>query len=146
MTASPFHKLFLYYLLNPRRFVIYSPIPFKLTLLLQLYFHIRYRQLGMGRAGCRIIPRGTSSSSADRNDIPAATPIFSGSNFLTVVSAILQTVPLNCKSKMAAEKSENGCLYLGLCSSYNQDFAADFDIIKSRRSNGIKVRSILVGL
>ena len=44
---------------------------------------------------------------------------------------------------MAAEKSEKRkCLYLGVQSSYNQDFAADFDIIESRRPNGIKVRSI----
>ena len=70
--------------------------------------------------------------------------MFLGSNFLTVVSAILQTVSFNFKSKMAAEKSEKKrkCLYLGLCSSYNKDLEADFDIIKSRRPNGIKVRSI----
>ena len=44
---------------------------------------------------------------------------------------------------MAAEKSEKRkCLYLGVCCSYNHGFAADFDIIKSRRPNGIKVRSI----
>ncbi len=43
---------------------------------------------------------------------------------------------------MAAEKSEKRkCLYLGLCSSYNQDFAAHFDIIKSRRPIWIEVRS-----
>ena len=38
---------------------------------------------------------------------------------------------------MAAEK--RNCVYFGVCSSYNPDFAADFDIIKSRRPNGIKV-------
>ena len=54
--------------------------------------------------------------------------MFSGSDFLTVVSAILQTVSFNFKSKMAAEKLEKRkCLYLGIFSSYNQDFTADFD-------------------
>ena len=43
---------------------------------------------------------------------------------------------------MAAEKSEKRkCLHLGLCSSYNQDFAPDFDIIKSHRPIEIEVRS-----
>ena len=41
---------------------------------------------------------------------------------------------------MAAGKSEKrNCMYLGVCSSYNQDFEADFHIIKSRRPNGIKM-------
>ena len=62
-----------------------------------------------------------------------------------VMSAILQTVPFNCKSKMAAEKSKRKrkCLYLGVCCSYNHGFAADFDIIKSRRPIWIEVRSTL---
>jgi len=42
-----------------------------------------------------------------------------------------------------AEKSEKRkCLYFGDCCSYNHGFAANFDIIKSRRLNGIKVGSI----
>ena len=39
--------------------------------------------------GLELPPRCISSSRADRNEIPAATPMFSGSNFLMVVSPIL---------------------------------------------------------
>ena len=43
---------------------------------------------------------------------------------------------------MAAEKSEKRkCLYFGVRSSYNHAFAFDFDKIKSRRPNGIEMRS-----
>ena len=43
---------------------------------------------------------------------------------------------------MAAENRKNGnVLYIGLCSSYSQYFAADFDIIKYRRPIGIEMRS-----
>ena len=52
----------------------------KLTLLLQMYFTYVHCNCG---AGVEIEYR------ADRNEIPLATPMFSGSNFLMVVSAIL---------------------------------------------------------
>jgi hypothetical protein len=57
-----------------------------------------------------------------------------------VVTATLQTVPFNCKSKMAAEKRK--CMYLCNCSSNSPYYVADFDIIMSRRPKGIKLRSI----
>ena len=38
---------------------------------------------------------------------------------------------------MAAEK--RNCMFIGICSSYSQHFAADFDIVKSRLPNGIKM-------
>ena len=49
---------------------------FGLTLLLQYSFYIRTMQLG--GAGGNLPPRGISSSRADRNEIPVATPMFSG--------------------------------------------------------------------
>ena len=30
-------------------------------------------------------------------------------------------------------------MYIGICTCYFQDFAADFDIVQSRRPNGIKL-------
>jgi len=35
-------------------------------------------------------------------------------------------------------------MYIGICTCYYQDFAADFDIVKSRRPNGIKLILFLV--
>ena len=105
---------------------------------MQLYFYVRSLQLGGGGS-----PEVSQVLEQIGTKFRRLYPHVFGSHFLMVVSAIFKTVPFNCKSKMAAEKWEKlNFLYLCLCSSYNQDFAVDFDIIKSRRPKGIKVRSV----
>ena len=89
--------------------------------------------------GGRITPR-FSTSRADRNEIAAANPKFSGSNFLMVVSSIFVNRGVQLQIQDGGRKvGKRKYLILGVCSSHYQDFAADFDIMKSRRSNGIKV-------
>jgi len=53
--------------------------------------------------GGKTTPRGFSASRLARNKIPTATPMFSGSNFSTVLSVTLPEETGSQKSKMAAE-------------------------------------------
>jgi len=53
--------------------------------------------------GGKTTPRGISASRQARNKIPTAAPMFSGSNFSTVLSVTLPDETGSQKSKMAAE-------------------------------------------
>jgi len=53
-----------------------------------------------------MFPRHISSSRAHSDKIPTAAPMFSGSNFLTVVHPVSWDVDVCSKSKMAAKLPE----------------------------------------
>ena len=68
------------------------------------------------------------------NEIPEATPMFSGSNFLMMLRRFF-------KWEIQDGCQKWSCMHLGVCITailLNQGFATDLDIIKSGRPNGIK--------
>jgi len=82
------------------------------------FLHTNYA-IGVGV----IYPQDISSSRADRNEIPAATPIFGVKLFKGGVGDFV-----------------NHAVQLQI-HIYNHDFGVDFDIIRSHRPIGIEVRS-----
>ena len=81
--------------------------------------NVQYKILTLVVQRVEFPPKYISSSTADRNKILAATPVFSGSNFSMVPMPTFLDIPFNWKSKMAAVKRKFP--YLGLYMARNKN-------------------------